>query len=240
MVFCRPDIQTPAELVSSMSSCLAIGASRPSSSPNNAPVATSCGLASHGATIERDQTENEGPPLRNPTRLLTATSQPQLLPEPQRTLDRASSDSPLTRLPDTVVTTTDSTSSGSSAAAETLQSSASSGSDRQRQRARDSQLQPLEDTTAEEETQLTEGSPEVEMVSPERGPMTGGERILIVGTGFPSMRVYVGFGDAFTPAVCILYPVAGGRLTSVGSRVEGIKPCCNALSLPPPARGWSL
>jgi len=67
--------------------------------------------------------------------------------------------------------------------------------------------------------------------------MTGGERILIVGAGFPSMLLYVRFGDAFTPAVCILYAAAGGRLTSVGSRVDGIKPLCNARSLPPPARG---
>jgi len=240
MVFCPPDIQTPAEPVPPMSSCPAIGASRPSPSPNNAPVGTSCGLRSHGATIERDQTENEGSPLRNSTRPLTATPQPQLLPEPQRPLDRASSDSPSTQLPDTVSTTTDSTSSGTSVAAETPLSSASSGSDRQRQRARDSQLQPLEDTTAEGETQLAEGPPEVHKVSPKRGPVTGGEEILIVGAGFPSTQLYVRFGGAFTPAVCILYAVAGGRLTSVGSRVEGIKPFWNAHSLQPTTRGQFL
>jgi len=244
MVFFRPDMQTPAELVSPMSSCLAIGAS---STSNNAPVGTSGGLALYGATIERDQTENEGPPLRISTRLLTATSQPQLLPEPQQRLDWASSDSPSTRLPDTVATTTNSTSSGTLATADASLSSAeangsysltSNGSDQQR--ARDSQPQPLEETTAEDETQLAERAPEIVMVSLERGPMTGGVRVCIVGTGFPSTRLYVGFGDAFTPAVCIQYAASGEGLTSVGFRVEVVKPFCNAHSLPPPARERSL
>ena len=158
-------------------------------------------------------------------------------PDPRPALPSISSS---TRLPETVVTTTDSVSSGTSEAAETPQSSSPSGSHQQPQPAPDSRSLQLEETTTEDEAQLAEESTEVQVVTPNKGPITGGEPIVILGVGFPWTRLYVRFGDAFTTAVCTLYGGDLGGLTSVGSRIDEVKQYCNAPSLVPPARGGSL
>ena len=169
-------------------------------------------------------------PIQNSTLAASA-------PDPRPALPSFSSS---TRLPETVVTTTDSASSGTSQAAETPQSNSSSGSHQQTQRAPDSRSLQLEETTTEDETQLAEESTEVQVVSPNKGPITGGEPIVILGVGFPLTRLYVRFGDAFTTAVCTLYGVDLGGLTSVGSRIDEVKQYCNAPSLVPAARDGSL
>ena len=169
-------------------------------------------------------------PIQNPTPAASA-------PDPRPELPSFSS---TTRPPETVVTATDSVSSGTSEAAETSQSNSSSGSHQQTQPAPNSRSLQLEETTAEDETQLAELSTEVELVAPNKGPITGGEPIVILGVGFPSIRLYVRFGDAFTVAVCTLYGVDLGRLISVGSRIDEMKQYCNAPSLMPATRDGSL
>lgn len=138
------------------------------------------------------------------------------------------------------MTTTDSASSGTSEAAETTQSSSSSGSHRQTQPAPESRSLPDEETTTEDETQLEEVSTEVQEVTPYKGPLNGGEPIVILGVGFPSILLYVRFGDNFTIAVCTLYGVDLGRLISVGSRIDEMKQYCNVPSLLPAAQGGSM
>ena len=48
----------------------------------------------------------------------------------------------------------------------------------------------------------------MDLVSPDRGPMTGGQNILILGSNFPTdqMPLYASFGDNFTRAVRLLSP----------------------------------
>lgn len=187
---------------------LNVGASASSSNPNNPPAETRVVLAlpcraTEGVREVTCEIENQDAGLSN-ARHLTAASQSQLLPEPQEGPDRTWSTSS-NRLLGSVTATTDSTSSGTSAAAETPPSSESSVSDqRGRQHAlplRDGRMRPLEDFPAEDEAGPVVLSTELEEVSPDRGPTTGGVRIIILGKNFPSGRLYARFGDFITCTV---------------------------------------
>ena len=147
----------------------------------------------------------------------TTTNQPtNLLPEPQESLDRTRSTSS-NRLLGSVTATTDSTSSGTSAAAETSPSSDSSVSDQPGQQHalpfRDGRMRPLEDFPAEDEAGPVVLSTELEEVSPDRGPTTGGVRIIILGKNFPSGRLYARFGDFITCTVSEALHWLGTELT---------------------------
>ena len=151
-------------------------------------------------------TENEGPlrSIRSKARLPTAAPHLQLLPEPQQLLDRVSSTSS-DRYIGGVTAATDSASSGTSAAAKTSLASVSSQSDRQGQQQavslRDGRFQTREDAPAGDEVDPTDGPTEVGEVTPDRGPTTGGVRIVITGGNFPSTPLYIRFGDFITRAV---------------------------------------
>ena len=101
--------------------------------------------------------------------------------------------------------TTDPTSSGTSAAAESSLESVSSVPDRRGQHQalslRDGRMRPLENIPAEDEAGPTVLSTEVEEVSPDRGPTTGGVRIIILGKNFPSGWLYARFGKFVTCTV---------------------------------------
>ena len=185
---------------------LNMGASASSSSPNNPKTLVGLALpctATEGVQEDTGETENQGA-LLSDARYLTAAPQSQLQPEPQESPDRTRSTSS-NRLLGGVTATTDSTSSGTSAAAETSPSSESSVSDQRGQQhalpLRDGRMRPLEDFPAEDEAGPVVLSTELEEVSPDRGPTTGGVRIIILGKNFPSGRLYARFGDFITCTV---------------------------------------
>ena len=197
MVSPRLDMRQFNEPASLSLSRLNAGASASSSNPNNRPVGR-LALAAEGVQKDTDEIENRDALLSN-ARLLTAT--PQSQPETQESLSQASSTSPNRPLAG-VTAATDSTSSGTSAAAET---SLSSVSDRPGQQqalsVRDGRRLPLETSPVEGEADPTVLATEVEEVSPDKGPTTGGVRITILGYNFPSVRLYVRFGDIITCTV---------------------------------------
>ena len=199
----RPDIHPFTAPASSAPSHPNAGAGT-SSSPNNPPVVTRVGLglpckATKGVQKDTCEIEIQDVLLSNAL-LPTAAPQPQLLPEPQESPNRACSTSSIRHLDDIPVTT-DLTSSGTSAA----ETSRSSWSDPQEQPQalllRDGRLQTREVSPAEGDADPTEASTEVEEVWPDRGPTTGGVPLMIIGNNFPSVRFYIRFGDSITCAV---------------------------------------
>jgi hypothetical protein len=200
---------TLRESISPASSRLNVGAGSSLSSPNTRaepPVR----LALSRKTAERDEkgteeTEN-GDVLFNNADLPTVASQPQSLAGSQKPPDRASSTASNRPLESTTATT-DPLSLGTSAAAETISTSTTSTSmsdwqgQRQALSRRDGRLQSRECVLAEDETDSTERSTEVEVVSPDKGPTTGGVPIFIIGDNFPSIQLYVRFGDSITRTV---------------------------------------
>ena len=182
-------------------------ANPPSSTPNHHLVETQIGSAPSREGAERSregtgETETEGASLGNvnerPPTVISQSQEPQ---EPQESLGQASSTSPNRPLAG-VTAATDSTSSGTSAAAET---SLSSVSDRRGQQqalsVRDGRRRPLETSPVEGEANPTVLATEVEEVSPDKGPTTGGLRIIILGYNFPLVRLYARFGDIITCTV---------------------------------------
>ena len=145
-----------------------------------------------------------GYPSCNNTITSTASSQPQLPPEPQQSSDRTSS-APSNRRFENTTSTTDPSYSGTSAAAETSLPNVSGDSDQQGQQQaltfHDCRLQPHDDTPIGSEADPTDPLTEVEEVTPDRGPTTGGVRIIITGDNFPLVQLYVRFGDWVTRAV---------------------------------------
>ena len=69
----------------------------------------------------------------------------------------------------------------------------------------------------------------IERVFPNRGPMIGGQDIILLGSNFPTDQVplYASFGDNFTRAVCLLSPSFGEYL--IASRYLNILTCSCAL-----------
>ena len=197
----RQQALRPGSNPSIASSHLNIGANPSSPTLTHHPAEAQIGSAPSRERAEESQegtgeTETEGASLGNVNeRLPIAVSQSQFPPEPQESLGQASSTSPNRPLAG-VTATTDSTFSGISAAADT---SLSSVSDRRGQEqalsVRDGRRRPLETSPAEGEADPTVLATEVEEVSPDKGPTTGGVRIIILGYNFPSVRLYVRFGD---------------------------------------------
>ena len=197
MVSPRLDMRQFTEPASLSLSRFNAGASASSSSLNNRPVETRARSALPPEAVQNDicEIENQDTLLSN-ARLLTEA--PPSQPEPQESLNSTSPNQPLAGF----TTTTDSTSSGTSAAAET---SLSSASDRRGQQqalsVRDGRRRPLETSPVEGEADPIVLATEVEEVSPDKGPTTGGVRIIILGNNFPSVRLYVRFGDIITCTV---------------------------------------
>jgi len=172
-----------------------------STSPDSPPV----------EVVEEGQKDTSGAENERPlcsicskARPPVAAAQSQLQPEPQQLPDRVGSTSSDRHI-DSVTATTDSASSGTSAAAETSLATVSSQSNRQGQQQavslRDRRLQTREGAPAAEEVDPTDRPTEVWEVTPDRGPTTGGVRIVITGDNFPSTPLYVRFGDFITRAV---------------------------------------
>ena len=197
MVSPRLDMHQFTEPASLSLSHFNAGASASSSSPNNRPVETRArlALAAEGVQNNTYEIENQDA-LLSYARLLTAA--PPSQPEPQESLSSTSPNQPLAGF----TATTGYTSSGTSAAAG---ASLSSASDRRRQpqvlSVRDGRRRFLETSPVESEADPTVLATEVEEVSPDKGPTTGGVRITILGYNFPSVRLYARFGDVITSTV---------------------------------------
>ena len=200
-----PDAHTLTEATSSALAHLNVGAGASSSNSNLPPAETPIAIgsalpckATEGVQENTCEIETQVGLLSNAGHL-AAAPQSQSQPESQEAPDRAIS-TPSTRLLGGATATTDSTSSGTSAAAETPPTSESSVSDRPGQQhalpLRERRVRPLEDIPAEDEAGSVVLSTQLMAVSPDRGPTTGGVRIIILGKNFPSGPLYARFGNA--------------------------------------------
>lgn len=94
------------------------------------------------------------------------------------------------------------TSSGSSAGTNQITTDCSSESPRGTCRGHSAQTPGMRTRTARMRTTLPMDAPYIEEVAPEKGPVTGGIRIFIIGDHFPEGdHLYVRFGNAFARAV---------------------------------------
>ena len=66
---------------------------------------------------------------------------------------------------------------------------------------RDGRMRPLENFPTEDEAGPVVLSTQLKEVSPDRGPTTGGVRIIILGKNFPSGQLYARFGEFITCTV---------------------------------------
>jgi hypothetical protein len=123
-----------------------------------------------------------------------------MVPVPQQQLQGISNHIDVTcDLPEQQTNTPENTSSGSSAGTNPITTDCSSESPCEARHEHLAQSQPR--TPRTRSTWLTD-APYIEEVVPEKGPITGGMRIFIIGDNFPEGdHLYVRFGDAFARAV---------------------------------------
>ena len=128
-----------------------------------------------------------------------------LLPMPEQQLQRISNRIDMTcDLPQHRTHSSENPSSGSSAGTNQITADHSSEGPRESRQEHAVRTPSVQPRTARMRTTLPTDTPYIEEVAPEKGPLTGGMRIYIIGDNFPENdHLYVRFGNSFARAVSV-------------------------------------